>query len=262
MTAKLLSLDVWDTLLRRRTHPEAIKRATCQYIYWRLRPILRHHITGSDVIYPLRLAVEGRLGKIARQSGRDDEYELIDVLRHMLMAIVPENTVTGAEFNQLIAEFYQYEIDLEIDRSYPDSEIENFIADYPAEKTIFLSDFYLNSTSLQKILAAHGLDRLVSMGFSSVDIGRNKRSGHLFRHVQQQFNMGAADYIHIGDNAWSDYRVPSKMGITAILYQPKPLHQNVCSKRQFLPTKPRFWYIGGRQQKWIMSCPMNHYHPN
>ncbi|MCX8507016.1 MAG: hydrolase, partial [Alphaproteobacteria bacterium] len=157
MTAKLLSLDVWDTLLRRRTHPEAIKRAACQYIYWRLRPILRKFITRSDEIYHLRLATEGKLSKIARQSGRDEEYELFDVLSHMLRAMLSENSVADSEFDQLIAEFYQHEIDLEIDRTYPDPMIENFIADYPAEKIIYLSDFYLNSAGLQKILAANGL---------------------------------------------------------------------------------------------------------
>ena len=240
MTAKLLSLDVWDTLLRRRTHPEAIKRAACQYIYWRVRTILRQHITSAEIIYQMRLAIESRLGKKSRQTGRDDEYELTDVLRHMMLAILPENSVTHSEFHRLIGEFYQYEIDLEIEHTYPDPMIENFITDYPAEKTIFLSDFYLNSTSLQKIMAEHGLHRLVPMGFSSVDLGINKRSGKLFRHVQQYFNLADGEYIHIGDNAWSDYRVPNKIGITAILYQPKPLHQKRLQHEAIFTDKASF----------------------
>ncbi|MCX8505339.1 MAG: hydrolase, partial [Alphaproteobacteria bacterium] len=77
-------------------------------------------------------------------------------------------------------------------------------------------------------------------GFSSVDVGKNKRSGHLFRHVQHYYDLAASDHIHIGDNAWSDHRVPAKMGITAILYQPKPLHQKRLQQEAIFTDKTAF----------------------
>ncbi|MCV5404301.1 hypothetical protein OFM88_32650, partial [Escherichia coli] len=76
--------------------------------------------------------------------------------------------------------------------------------------TIFLSDFYTSSTDLTELLVSAGLDQsVISDGVSSIDERLNKRSGRLFDFIQQKYQLAGVDWIHIGDNEWSDVQMPT-----------------------------------------------------
>ncbi|MCP5978593.1 hypothetical protein NL364_29305, partial [Klebsiella pneumoniae] len=87
-----------------------------------------------------------------------------------------------------------WEIEQEKKHIYLDPGIEDFLAQYPSDKTIFLSDFYTSSTDLTELLVSAGLDQsVISDGVSSIDERLNKRSGRLFDFIQQKYQLAGVD---------------------------------------------------------------------
>ncbi|MEK6316091.1 MAG: hypothetical protein V4807_16930 [Burkholderia gladioli] len=215
----LRTIDVWDTLLRRDCHPEFAKLATALHVF--LDPSLdvaSRHTSVWDV-YRLRVEQEIRLADEARAAGRDNEYEISEVLQRWLASLI-ERPVDLMQAQQLADREFAFELR----HTYPDPTIREFAAQYPAERTLFLSDFYMSAERLAMLLRHHGIDTFVPEGISSCDVGINKRSGKLFHHVETLHGVTPREHIHIGDNLTADLEVPSAMGISAIHFLPEVEH--------------------------------------
>ena len=219
MVYKLRTIDVWDTLLRRDCHPECIKLATAKHLFLGWANQLKPELDGGWMLYKRRLQVERMLAELSRTDGKDDEYEITLVLTHWTQNVFASAVPIGLP--KYLAEF---ELSVEIARSYADPEISLFLRSHEAEKTLFLSDFYMNSEMLSRLLASKGLDALVSEGLSSCDVGLNKRSGQIFRYVNSIHAISPELHVHIGDNEWSDVSSPRALGVHALHYQPESAH--------------------------------------
>lgn len=215
----LRTIDVWDTLLRRKCHPEFAKVATALCLY--MRHDVRFRISECDhrELYKQRVATEARLAEQARSLGGDNEYEIVHVLRCWL------DSVAESDFDPLLPGYLaDFELDFERRHTYVDPTIHTCLQQYPAAKTLFLSDFYMSADRLMTLLRHHGIDDFVPDGISSCDIGLNKRSGKLFSYVHERYGVHAADHIHIGDNLSADVEIPRKLGIKAVHFQPADEH--------------------------------------
>jgi FMN phosphatase YigB (HAD superfamily) len=216
---KLLTVDIWDTLLRRDCHPECIKLATARHLLLTRTDNLKSAYQNQWSLYHARIDTESLLAVESRSLGRDDEYEITDVLSRWL------ETVSECMFDSSVAHYLaEYELQVEIARSFPDQGIEDFLKVYPAERTFFLSDFYMNAERLGRLLEAKGLRYLVPEGISSCDIGFNKRSGRLYTHVHELYRLSPEEHVHVGDNPWSDVDSAKRIGVTAIHYLPASRH--------------------------------------
>jgi len=238
---ELRTVDVWDTLLRRDCHPECIKLATARYLAMTAVRNLKPGLQDMWSLYEARLDAEKLRANDSRQRGDDDEYEIVEVLRTWL------EIVWQGSFDPLMpAALAEYELSVEIARTYRDPDILEFLAKYPAEKTIFLSDFYMDSKMLGRLLAAHQLDELVPAGISSCDVNRNKRSGNLFHHVQSTLKIASEKHVHIGDNEWSDVDTPGKLGIQAVRFLPSAEHEKrVAREHLFSSRQALFSHVRG-----------------
>lgn len=213
----LRTLDVWDTLLRRRCHPDVIKLIACQHLLLGFADKLQSIYHNPWILLRERCQVEGDLAHNATLSGTDDEYLLDDVLQQLIQRA----WIAGQAIpSDLIENLIEFEITLEISSSYADDGIIEFLNDYPAERTIFLSDFYMPAQSISRILREKGLHSIVSVGHSSCDVGLNKRSGNLFRHIYANYLIHPKNHLHIGDNTYSDVEVPRQLGARSIEYRP------------------------------------------
>jgi FMN phosphatase YigB (HAD superfamily) len=219
---KLRTIDIWDTLLRRTCHPEAVKLATAQHIFLRFRQNLTDGYSDHWRLYDERLNVERAMAEAAKAAGDDEEYELVGVVLRWLMRVLklpwPERLEEAAQ------EIAEYELAFEMDNTFPDEGIAAFAASHPAEKTLYLSDFYMTGTMLDRLLAKHGLQALAPSGLVSCDVMRNKRSGHLFSYVQEMHGVAPHEHVHIGDNPYADVETPRRLGIDAISYLPGVSH--------------------------------------
>ena len=84
-------------------------------------------------------------------------------------------------------------------------------------RIVFISDMYLPSHYLEKILERYGFFRDEDRIFVSCEYYATKRQGALFDVVQKQ--IGERIIAHYGDNKWSDVRIPKQKGIKPVLIE-------------------------------------------
>ena len=218
---KLKTLDVWDTLLRRKCHPDFIKLTAARHLQLRFSAHLADGFGNHWAIFRERCQIEGELARAASKAGTDDEYTLHHVLEHLVQRVV---TAPGINPERVADELAAAELALEKANTFPDPQCREVIGQYPAERTLFLSDFYMPAGMLNALLQHHGLDDIAADGISSCDIRLNKRSGQLFRHVHEAFAVAPEHHVHIGDNRHSDVTIPGAIGITSVHYLPEQAH--------------------------------------
>lgn len=229
---KLRTVDVWDTLLRRDCHPECVKLATAAHLLFGWPTLPKPAFRTHWALYRARVEAERELAEATRAAGHDDEYEITGVLRLWL------ESVAASPFDaELPAQLAEFELSVEIARSFRDPDIGEFLAPHGAERTLFLSDFYMDSGMLGRLLEAKGLGELVSDGISSCDTGFNKRSGRLFRHVHETHGVDPREHIHFGDNAWSDVESAAQSGVKAIHYLPEQAHAERCERERLFVSR-------------------------
>ncbi|MFN6191597.1 MAG: HAD family hydrolase [Planctomycetia bacterium] len=216
----LRTVDVWDTLLRRDCHPECIKKIVAQHVCLRYAADIAEEYRDEEAAYAARLSVESMLARRAVAAGKDDEYSIGEVVETWLGQIAPSVNASLA-----VPEVIDYEFVVEAAHSVPDPDIRETLEKHPAAKTIFLSDFYWPSDLLLKLIHSKNLHTLVSEGVTSCDIGRNKRSGGLYRYILESYNVQAHEVLHIGDNRVSDVVAAQKLGIAAVHFVPTARHQ-------------------------------------
>lgn len=219
---KLRTIDVWDTLLRRKSHPDNSKLASARALSLLLSNQLMPEFQDYYHIFHERCTIEG---EYSRRAG-DGEYSLINVTTDLITRIVHDKN--SIDISKIVRDVIKCEIEFEKRNTYSDPDIAEFIKKYPAGKTIFLSDFYMSATDLCHILEYHGLNTIVDGGISSCDIALNKRSGRLFRYIHTQFNILPTEHVHIGDNLHADVNMPKSLGVDGIHFLPHDEH----AKRQ------------------------------
>jgi FMN phosphatase YigB (HAD superfamily) len=219
-----LTVDVWDTLLRRRCHPDSVKLHVCRVLLLTHADALPASMRDAQVLLRLRQQAEHELGEQSRQRGLDDEYRHRDVYARWLALAQFAHLADSGVTAELLRLLEDAELAQERLVCYADPSIAATLADYPARRTLFLSDFYFPAVAIRDLLGLHGLDRLVQDGMVSCDVGLNKRSGRLYSHVHEQLSVAPDRHVHIGDSVHGDVTAARRLGITAIHYQPDVEH--------------------------------------
>ncbi|WP_240761798.1 HAD hydrolase-like protein [Nitrosococcus wardiae] len=237
---ELLTIDVWDTLLRRRCHPDSVKLQVCRYVALNYAQYLLPEKRDSWTLLRLRQQAEKELGDGSRQQGMDDEYRHLDVYRRWLALAGLEPFPLGSEaLEQLLLALEQVEISQEKFVSYPDPTIAGALARFPAARRCFLSDFYLPAVAVRALLAHHGIVHLAAEGVVSCEVGLNKRSGRLYQYLHQQFGVSPDQHLHVGDNPDADVRAAKKTGVAAIHFQPEEEHQRRRQREAHFDARPQ-----------------------
>ena len=223
-TYKLLTIDVWDTLLRRNGHPDLVKLQLCQSIILERGDTLLPEYQSAWSMLKLRQLIESEHAEKMIDAGRDGEYISESVLADLLHRSSRPGTAwhqpTFDTVHNLIDREYLFEIKI----SYPDPKIREFVSQFSYDRILFLSDFYWPSTRVQSLLSFHGFDDLVVEGICSCDIGLNKRSGRLFEYLHQQEGVAPSQHLHIGDNYDVDILMAKAKQSAARHFQPHSLH--------------------------------------
>lgn len=212
----LLSVDVWDTLLRRPCHPDEVKLFSSRYIYLSYHKRLKPEFHDPLLILGKRREIEETIARHNRARGLDGEYAIEDVMEKLASAVL---TVRNAEEAKKIrADVIEAEIRHECSIAYADDTISALLTGYSATQSIFLSDFYMSPDQVRRILAHAGADTRVMTGHTSSGHLLSKSSGRLFRAVHEAYSLLPREHLHIGDHAVSDRSVPARLGISAKRY--------------------------------------------
>lgn len=229
----LMTVDVWDTLLRRNTHHDASKVVSAYYLSLIYADDLGSHWHDYKVIFDTRCTIEARLAEEREQQGKDGEYGIIEVLILLCHQIFQKD----CDYIKVARHLADYELAFEIRHSYPAPGIVETISFYHAQQRYFLSDFYMSASDIQTLLQHHQLDVLFDGGFSSCDSGLNKRRGNIYPHLHQQFAIHPHEHLHIGDNLQSDIAVAAHYGIHTVHYCPQEEHAQRQQHTEYFENK-------------------------
>ncbi|WP_299130692.1 hypothetical protein [uncultured Vibrio sp.] len=219
---KVLTLDVWDTLIRRRCHPDTVKMESYDYLITRLgveKVDIKFHDTAIGL--KVRQNVEYELAVESKSIGYDDEYSIFDVIVGVIKKIT---SISENETNKVAFEVIEFEKKIEYSITYPDPGIIDKVKEISPDECYFISDFYMDKDFLLGLLRFHGFDFILD-GVSSCDSKLNKKSGRLFDYfVDNLAPKREFKHYHIGDNYHADVESPLKKGISATHYLPNEEH--------------------------------------
>jgi len=210
--SSILSFDVWDTLIRRDCHPEEIKTRVAQrlisLIWLHLKPEYRDYKT----LVLMRNDKEVEIARENQTQGFDDEYVIQDVFERVLLEAC-KTPLPSKLFLETINMLVDFEVAIEIQATRVDEAALQILSQTSDLKKIVISDFYMSSPDLSKILAHHNLLKYFSLVVSSCDHKVNKKSGKLFQYLQQQHGYDTNNWIHVGDNLHADVEMANKNGL-------------------------------------------------
>jgi len=193
-----VSFDVFDTcLIRRCGLPHKIWDLMAEKLFEKDDDRGRLSFTGNRSV-----AEEKASAKIPFPSLKDI-YDELDVAQW--------------GFNQ--DEIMSLEMEIEEQELFPNPEILKIVNEFREKeyKITFISDMYLPTEFIKKILVKFGFCRENENVFVSADCKAAKYNGKLFDFVFEKTGTKARQWIHYGDNERSDYRVPKSKGIKANL---------------------------------------------
>ena len=185
MDVKLLTIDVWDTILRRKCHPDAVKVHVSSHLLNNYFAIIRPEYRDSMKLFQERQAAERKIAANLLSSGMDDEYRQLEVYREWLQIVLSNKDSIDA----ITITLESVEIEQEKHVIYADPGIETFLTSYPCRDRVFVSDFYMSAQIIADFVKHAGLGHLVDRGYSSCDHYLNKRSGRFFRLVLEKENV-------------------------------------------------------------------------
>jgi predicted HAD superfamily hydrolase len=210
-TNSLLSLDIWDTLIRRRTFPDNIK--IWSHLRYRILTGQETLIANIDILQE-RQNAERKLAQQNVDKGFDNEHPIQQVYERLfnLDQETSENII-------------HFEFETEMKQSYADSKITTEIAPYEKYKQIIISDFYFSAEFLKKLVRVHHPNLKFSELYSSSDFLLNK-TGQLFPYLASDIiKESKGDWLHIGDSISSDIEGAKKIGIRSLHFEPNPEHE-------------------------------------
>jgi FMN phosphatase YigB (HAD superfamily)/glycosyltransferase involved in cell wall biosynthesis len=206
---KIVSFDIWDTVLRRACDPDEVKfYAACVLLRSLQRCGAPTELTAAEVF---------RLRQLAELRVADVRYEYSHVV--MLGEWISLCGIRSTAQAQLLArEVAEAEIAREIDTTRLDPTIMALLEAMPETRKIAISDFYLPADVVGRILAHHGAGKYFAATYVSCDFMKTKRDGTLFEEVLRSEQISPEELLHVGDNGKADYEVPLKRGIDAFQF--------------------------------------------
>lgn len=207
---KIISFDIWDTILKRKCHPEEIKLHTANYIMLKYEKQLKEKYKDIYEILKLRDEIEANICKQNKENGFDDECRIINVFQELQKEIFAETIEDISE------ELLKEEIEQEKRNIFISPEILPIFEKYKDLKMYCISDFYMSAESLKELLDYVKLPVKIEKIYSSADYLLNKRTGNLYKKAEEEIGIKPEDHIHVGDNQYSDIDVANGLGIETI----------------------------------------------
>ncbi|MEZ5534906.1 MAG: haloacid dehalogenase [Thiolinea sp.] len=212
---KVVSLDVFDTLLARIDTPEQVQRGVCRLLAGRLGKKY-----STEQVWLSRQQCERQLREQAAADGLDYECRFSELVPCWIKSLTGEAEADEA----LVAFVMATELELEKLALYVKPGVHEFL-DWLAQQLVRLlaiSDMYLDGGYLQELLRDKGLDAYFTAMYVSADSGLCKYSGRLYQQVAGEQALTADEsWVHIGDNPVSDRRAACETGLQGVLLYEK-----------------------------------------
>jgi len=224
---KIISFDVWDTIIKRKCHPEEIKLYTARYIVLKYANNLKEEYKNIYEILNLRNKIEEDLCKENKEKGFDGECRILDVFNKLQEEIFINKGQNISE------ELLRVEIDREKEMIYVNPCILEIFEKYKDLKMYCISDFYMSAENLKELLDYLNLNIKFEKIYSSADYLLNKREGNLYKKAEEELDIKPEEHIHVGDNIYSDIQKAKELGIETIKIEKESMEFKPEEARKF-----------------------------
>jgi|GEM_PF-1838070 len=222
-----ITVDVFDTILLRKWQPEAWR-------FFVLAKAMSQEINKTGLksstyqIYSARQNLSKLLRSANLEAGKDHETTHTAIVKAIILELSRQQKLklTKGRQTKLVAKLKSIELRYEITQLRPNKSLIKILksAKNTNCKLYFVSDMYLETRELKKLLTAHGV-KFFDGGISSADNLLGKSSGRSFLELVGKYPaVSLLKSIHIGDNKQTDFRVPKQIGLKAF-YLYLPLHR-------------------------------------
>lgn len=246
----LLSCDVFDTLLVRRTHdPDALKWATTRCLERLAKQAGRAQWTDQR-IHRLRNRVESLHRRRNGRQHPDQEACYPEFMADVLRIIF--GRAAGAE---RLAEVTRYELAIESAMLVARADLLALLkkARAAGKRIAAVSDMYLPAEHIRQLLDRAGYQGLVDEVYSSADTCRAKASGAAWPLLAERWKAQPARWWHVGDHPISDGVRPTEFGLTAVVLRDVREHHRKLISKCYAQMAPRRPYWRGRlAQQWML----------
>ena len=245
----IISFDLFDTLLVRRIHdPDLVKLPVARFIA-ALAEKTEINI-GWQNVQGLRDKIEQQ--QRAETGKKFDDHEACYPLfmQELLQTIFKD------QFSEsVLDEVTRYELFMENSMLVPRQQLVDWIKELKDQgKRIFIiSDMYLPATHMKVLVEHAGLLEYVEDVISSADTFLAKASGKGYEYIQKKYSLPKKQWIHVGDNSFSDGMRAVEFGIDAlIINDPRENQRKSIAKRYINYSDGRpFWR--GRALQQLMA---------
>ena len=210
--ARVVSLDVFDTLLYRTVEPpDFLKRRTANYAAQLLSG--RGIPVSPELFLYVRNETEGRLRRQSQRNGLDPECNLTDVIFESLVHLLGSR-IAACETEKLV----RYEMEVECHHLRVASGAREALEALRTrgKRVILASDTYLAKEQLQQIFQQLGIAGYIDAVYASSEFRVGKYSGRLFHRILKTEGLDPGEMIHVGDTYESDVRGAVKAGVPSL----------------------------------------------
>jgi FMN phosphatase YigB (HAD superfamily) len=209
----IISYDLFDTLLIRRVHfPDMLKAPVGRFIaakakdyglFWK-----------PEKVHQLRDKIEAAQRAKTGERFEDHEACYPDFMRDVLSHIFEDKMS-----DKLLQEVTDYELTIENAMLVTRAELVDWMRkQHQQGKTVLvISDMYLPSEHLKRLIEHAGFSDAVTHVVSSADTFKAKASGAAFPMLKEKFGLEPNRWLHIGDNPISDGVRPNEFGIRSLI---------------------------------------------
>ncbi len=142
MSNKVISFDIWDTIIKRKCHPEEIKLKTAYYIVLKYGDLLKDDYKDIYSILLERDDIEAELCKKAEKAGYDAECRIEEVFQELQKEILTK------KHEDISKELLEVELENEKNVIYVNPDILPIFEKYKNCDMYCLFDFYMSCDSL------------------------------------------------------------------------------------------------------------------
>jgi FMN phosphatase YigB (HAD superfamily) len=214
---KVVSVDVFDTLLLRTTRPEEQRFEDIAGRQLAALGAAGHQLATTPrelLILRLQSARDAKRNTQPVMGDREASYD--EIAGPLLDAL-------GLS-RDLVPLLLEREIEYEAANLFPNELLIEILkgARQSGKRVICLSDMYLSKRDIGELLRRRAVGFAPDAIYVSAEFGYGKASGHLYREVARQENAEPAAIAHCGDNRHADVQMARAQGLGAV-HAPRPL---------------------------------------
>lgn len=210
---ELHTFDIFDTLIKRNTlHPHSIFALVQKNM---LSSSLNFESYLAENYPKIRNQVEFDLRDSFRKTTYERDTDKIEVtLREILERLQNNYNLTDEQVDFLYDEETRAEVSAVEPISFRIEELFALLSD--GNDVMLVSDMYLPERVIKDMLNAAD-SRLSQLPlYLSSEVGYQKSTGRLFRHIFFSLDYHYSKWVHHGDNKHADGVVPRRLGITTV----------------------------------------------